>query len=94
MKSYPAAPEYSAISDQVQSFPNINRSSMLIRSTRPRTTHPLGAFARSQFLRYPRQTLHLTIDEIRMVLTLDIHRAVCGSVPSRAPTIPICPIPC
>ena len=93
MKSYPADPQYATISEQVQSFPNINRFLDAHPEYEAQNYAPLGAFARSQFLRYPTQTLHLTIVEIRMVLTLDIHRAVLLERPFACANDPNLPYP-
>jgi hypothetical protein len=93
MKDFPADPQYAAISEQVRSFPNINRFLEGHPEYEAQNYAPLGAFARSQFLRYPRQTLHLTIDEIRMVLTLDIRRAVLLEHPFACKNDPNLPYP-
>jgi hypothetical protein len=76
MKDFPADPRYAVISEQVREVPNINRFLDAHPEYEAQNYAPMGAFARSQFLRYPSQTLHFTIEEIRMVLTLDIYRAV------------------
>jgi len=89
----PGSSRISAIQTKWQSYSQHQIGSCDARSgVQAQDYAPLWALRpQHQFWRYRGQTLHLTIDEIRMVLTLDIHRGRPAGASLRVtPTIPIC----
>lgn len=93
MKDFPADPEFSAIAQQVSAVDSINRFLENNPQYEAQNYAPLGAFARSQFLKYKGFTAVASLREIKRVLTLDIDHAVLAEHPYMCRNDPAMPYP-
>ncbi len=93
MKDFPADTQFAAIAENVRAADSINRFLESNPQFEAQNYAPLGAFARSQFLKYPSFTIKASVREIKRVLTLDIDHAVLLAHPYACRNDPNMPYP-
>jgi hypothetical protein len=93
MKDFPADPQFSTIAAQLRATDTINHFLASNPQYEAENYAPLGAYARSQFLRYKRFTLRASALEIKYVLLLEINHAVLVGKPFACRADPSLPYP-